>query len=347
MKNVFLFFIFLVLVSCKQDSDTGEIPPEVSADPGIYILNEGLWGQNNSSLQFFSLISGTVAGDLKTGVLGEPLGDTGNSMSTNGSLGLISVTSSNKLVWFDLKSGKKVKSYKFPAEATPRESLIGPDGNLYISSFYQHQVLVINSKTDEVVNKIPVDSYPENLAADSDNLYVSCNGLGSGQTLMKIPFLNPDGKTKITVPQNPDKIMVVSDGILVFCLGNLWDAKPQSRIVKIENGQNSVSKSFDAGMQIQSVCEYGTTKLAVTTSEAVFVINSDLVVTDTLINRKSVLFKGKILSQTIYDPKKDWFWVTSTDAYTVRGWLEAFHKGTRVAGPVQVGLNPGSLLVKP
>lgn len=347
MRVLFSFFLSSVLFSCVPESEPASTPKNDPADQGIYILNEGLWGQNNSSLQFFSFRSETVTGDLKTGVLGEPLGDTGNSMSIDGEYGIISVTSSNKLVWFDLKSGIAVKSLKFSTDTTPRESLIGPDSYLYISSFYRHQVLVIDSKTNAVINTIPVDPNPENLASDGEHLFVSCNGLGSGQTILKIPFGNPDGKIKITVPQNPDRITVVSDGILVFCLGNLWDAKPQSRIVKIRKNENVVGQTFDAGIPIQSVCEYGTNKLAVTTSDAVFVINSELAVTDTLFSRKTVSFKGKILSQTCYDQKREWFWVTSTDAYTVRGWLEAFHRGTRVAGPVQVGLNPGSLMVKP
>lgn len=346
--KVFLYLLLvLTLFSCDPSSDTGVSSKIDQDEQGIYILNEGLWGQNNSSLQFFSLKTGSVYGDLKTGVTGDLLGDTGNSMCTDGSFGIITVTSSNKLVWFNLKSGKTVKSLKFSTDSTPRESLVGPDGNLYISSFYRHLVLVVNPETQTVINSIQVDPYPENLETDGENLFVSCNGLGSGRTLFKIPFLNPEEKIKITVPQNPDKIIAVPDGILVLCLGNLWDAKPESRIVKIGKGQNSVSQTYDPGLPVQSVCSFGPDKLAVTTSDAVLILNSELQITDTLINRKTVAFKGKILSQTVYDPKTERFWVSSTDAYTVRGWLEAFHLKNRVAGPVQVGLNPGSLLVKP
>lgn len=347
MKIAFFLILPLFILSCDKTPEDEQFPKQVPSEPGIYILNEGIWGQNNSSLQFFSVTTGLLSGDLKTGVLGEPLGDTGNSMTIDGGFGLISVTSSNKLVWFDLNSGTIKKSYKFSSDSSPRESLIGPDGMIYISSFYQHQILVINPSTQNVIKFIPVDQYPENLASDGENLYVSCNGMGSGRTVLKIPFQNAEAIISISVPQNPDKLVSSPTGLLVYCQGNLWEAKPKSRIVKIDRISNMISDSLDPEMPVKSVCEAGSGKISVTTDDAVFIVNSDLSITDTLVDRKKLNFKGKIVYQTCFDAKTGWFWVTTTDAYTVRGWLEAFHNGNRVAGPVQVGINPGSLLVKP
>lgn len=347
MKFVGLLLIFPLFVSCEKDPDDEIFPKPAPTESGIYILNEGIWGQNNSSLQFYSVTTGLLSGDLKTGVLGEPLGDTGNSMTTDGDFGLISVTSSNKLVWFDLKTGEFKKNLKFKTDSTPRETLKGPDGNLYISSYYQHQILVINPSTHDLISAIPVDPYPENLVSDGENLYVSCNGMGSGRTVMKIPFQNFGNISKITVPQNPDKLVSTAQGILVFCQGNLWDAKPQSRIVKIDRLSGQVTDSLNPGMPVKSVCEGGSGTLVLTTDEAVFIANSNLTITDTLLQRTKTNFKGKIVFQTCYEANTGRLWVTTTDAYTVRGWLEAFQNGNRVSGPVQVGLNPGSLMVKP
>jgi len=341
----FLSLIALIplFAGCDSENPGSGVAPD---EPGVFILNEGLWGQNNSSLQFFSGKTGQISGDTETGVLGRLLGDTGNSMAQEGGLGRISVTSSNKLVWFSLKDGSFVSELAFGTDASPRESVILPDGRLMISSYYSHRILVVDRATGKQTGSVSVESYPEALAFDGTCLWVSCNGLGAGKTVEKIPVSDFSGKISIRVPTNPDRISVTGDGVLVYCQGNLWQKDPGGKLVKIRSSDSRVTDSLSFSSLIRSVTAIPD-GMVVTTDAAVLKISGSLAVSDTLLDRSKTSFKGKIICETAYVPETETFWITTTDAYTVRGWLEGFRNGLRAAGPVQTGLNPGSLLVKP
>ncbi len=344
MKSVLSLIILIpFFAGCDSGNPgSGSAPDE----PGVFILNEGLWGQNNSSLQFFSGKTGQISGDTETGVLGRLLGDTGNSMLQEGALGRISVTSSNKLVWFSLKDGSFVSELAFGTDSSPRESVRLPDGRLMISSYYTHRILIADPATGKQTGSVPVNPYPEALAFDGTCLWVSCNGLGAGNTVEKIPVSDFSGKVSIRVPTNPDRISVVDDGVLVYCQGNLWQKDPGGKLVKIRSSDSRVTDSLSFSSPVRSVTAVPD-GMVVTTDAAVLKISGSLVISDTLFDRSKSPFKGKIICETVFVPETETLWVTTTDAYTVRGWLEGFRNGLRIAGPVQTGLNPGSLLVKP
>ena len=99
MTNLFKAAAATVLISifwsCTEDvtvPDDG-IRPSGSAVKGFYLLNEGSWGQNNATLDYFDLSSGTYTRDCFSTAnpdLEYGLGDVGNDIFISGEKSLIS-----------------------------------------------------------------------------------------------------------------------------------------------------------------------------------------------------------------------------------------------------------------
>src|ERR1700712_998331 len=70
------------LFSCSK-SDTPPVTPVVST--GVYVLNQGLFGNNNTALTYYDFSTSTATTDFFKNINGFGLGDTGSDFITYGS----------------------------------------------------------------------------------------------------------------------------------------------------------------------------------------------------------------------------------------------------------------------
>src|SRR5690348_15038355 len=101
----------LILVSCHKDKNN-PAPAAVSATNGIYILNQGLFNDNNSTLSYYDYTSKQVNSDVFTSVNARGLGDTGNDIEIYGSKMYIVVNVSSTIEIVDPKTAKSIKQIK-------------------------------------------------------------------------------------------------------------------------------------------------------------------------------------------------------------------------------------------
>ena len=85
MKRFFLLLNVAVLLFCSCDPKPigGE---NEAAEKGVFVLNEGLWQMNNSSISFYNLEEGTIVPDLFLQQNNRGLGDTGSDLKRYGEL---------------------------------------------------------------------------------------------------------------------------------------------------------------------------------------------------------------------------------------------------------------------
>lgn len=225
---VILLITALLFTSCKKPVDDGNL--QFSFGGGVYIVNEGNFRAGNGSLSYFSYDSTKIYNDLFYTVNNRPLGDVPNYAAIkNGYLyivvnnsGKIEVTNQNTLASIatisHLNSPRKItfindnKAYvsslysdsvavidlsRFTVSGyinlrRTSESIIVSGAKAFVASWAGgHEVMVVNTLTDQVVDSIQVGAEPESMVRDKYGMvWVLCNGGWMRQNYAEIDQIN-------------------------------------------------------------------------------------------------------------------------------------------------------------
>jgi DNA-binding beta-propeller fold protein YncE len=171
-----LAFFFSGCLSTPTDAPT----PQGSIDaPGIFVLCEGLWRQDNSTLWFVG-DDGTVVRDV-VGTInpGLRLGDTGTDVHVRGDSIWVLVNTSRSIELLHRRTGLWLARLRFDDLREP-----------YAMAFVNDSVAVCTFLNDATiaefdprrmtarVARVPVGSAPEGIAVLSGRIYVANSGLG-------------------------------------------------------------------------------------------------------------------------------------------------------------------------
>ncbi|MBO4602976.1 MAG: hypothetical protein J5651_07430 [Salinivirgaceae bacterium] len=176
-----------VFVSCDKNNDDEK--PEVKNEKRVYILNEGSWNGNNSTLDvYYPDGENDYQSKIFAAANGQGLGDTGQDLLAYGDRIYVSVWGSNYLAKLDPK-GKIVEKHEFtPEEGQPRY-LAAKDGFIYVST-YGDAVLKFDTTSIAVsLGKVAVGSNPEGIAVAGNNLIV-CNSQKDGAVDNRISVID-------------------------------------------------------------------------------------------------------------------------------------------------------------
>lgn len=227
-KPAILILLLISLASCMKNQDTPA--GSFLTGDGLFIVNEGNFMGGNGSLSYFSYDSSEIYNDLFTRVNGRPLGDVPNSMEINDNLAYIVVNNSGKIEVIDNSSLESVKtitglisprniafasSSKAYVTSMYSDSLIIIDLHANSISGYidlrrssesivvagdkafaaswvgGHEIMVINTLTDNVVDSIEVGVEPESMVVDRNSkLWVLCNGGWARENFAEIDEIN-------------------------------------------------------------------------------------------------------------------------------------------------------------
>ncbi len=176
-------FLCILAAACSEEEihqATG-LPNEENAD--FYVLNEGIWGSNNSTLDFYDKQSAqyvcNIFPTINPGVtLG--LGDTGNDLQIYGDKLYAVMNGSNLIEIMDKNTAKHLKSIKINA---PRNIAFAGD-YAYVTSYSSPVgatggkgcVLKISTASLEILDTCATGRQPEALAAYDGKLYITNSG---------------------------------------------------------------------------------------------------------------------------------------------------------------------------
>ena len=248
-NNLFLFVILLVftIYSCTKDKTPPPATPKVTT--GVYVLDQGIYGHNNTMLTYYDFAGGTQTTDYFRNVNGFGLGDTGSDFIIYGgkvyivmnNSGYVAVASKLTAMFIDTIDFKNAGINRGP------ENVVAAEGKVFVSST-DGTVAVIDTTTLTITKFIKVGSNPAQMVVAGDNLYVSNTGGFSAtydSTVSIIP-LNILAETgKITVGLNPGSITTDNGGnIFVVCTGNYGSVAPS--LVKVNTNSKTVIKSADS-----------------------------------------------------------------------------------------------------
>lgn len=190
-KFFYLFLTLTFLASCEADDDNTNIPePSGAYSDGIFILNEGNFGQGNSTVSFLDPKAGNVTHNIFKTVTGVDLGDTATDIGFHDDLAFIVVNVSNTI--------QVVDRHTFEAVAIIETDLNNPrkiaflDGLVYVTNWGEGSnpdddyVAVFNTQNFDLVTSIAVEEGPENILAEGNRIFVAHQGGWSFNNLISV-----------------------------------------------------------------------------------------------------------------------------------------------------------------
>jgi hypothetical protein len=352
MKKILYLLIWILFCGCEPEDKVPSTQVYSSQeedsighiDPEIWILNEGLFHQNNTSLSVFYPETGTVTDHYFETKNGRKLGDTGNDIIRYGQKVYIVMTTSSTVEVLDLQ-GNEVKQLPMNYDGKPQEPryMVASDGRVFITSFDGY-VNVLDTNSLSITHRIKVGKNPEQLAIHNERLYVAnSGGLNApdyDSTISVIDLVSLTEQQKITVDINMSTMVINDYFLYVNARGNYGD-RP-GRLYRLD---------LQSGVQHQYDFSIGDLSLA---GDSLFFTYTDNTKSSVgIINASS----GAVISkrffttenlQTPYslnaDKRSQYIVVTDAKSYTVSGEARIYNiDGTHVY-TVPTGINPGRIL---
>lgn len=248
MKTKLLLILMLssILYSCEKDN--GNNNPLPASTKGIYILNSGNMGANDTKLTFYNPDTKEVSTEVFKNANGIQLGDTGNDMIIYGSKMYIGMTGSKIIFVTDLL-GKKLGQI----ENVAARKFTSLDGKVYVSDFAGALVQIDTTSFD--TKSVKVGNKPEGLIALNGKIYVANSDADNQYATKQVSVVDAKSMTisnTIEVVANPQTfILDAQKELYLISWGNYGDTP--AALQKIDTKANTSSKINDVVPGVASI----------------------------------------------------------------------------------------------
>lgn len=355
-----LLFTFIALLSACDDMKDMPAPVDLPLTPGetgqLYVLSEGLFNMNNSTLSLVNFGNRSVKYNFFLDMNNRGLGDTSNDMKRYGSKIWIVVNVSSQVEVLDTKSGISIKRIPFfnSVNVARQPRFITFYGNkAYVCSF-DGTVARIDTTTMAVEAVTTVGRNPDGITAVNGKLYVSNSGgldIPNYDNTVSVVDLNTFKEVKkITVGMNPFRVEADSEGdVYVVSRGNNGNIK--STWSRINSQTDEVVQTFDNLPVVNFTIHNDTAYLynydfvKSTYWVKTFDCKTEQLISDNFITDGTPLERP--FSITVH-PTNGNVYLTDARNYTVKGDLLCFTRKGKLLYKIQsIGLNPNSVVLLP
>lgn len=343
----------LLFASCQKEDDPVVVTPETPAD-GLFVLNEGTFFANNTTLTYYDAATKTATTDFYRNKNGHGLGDTGNDFIKYGTK-FYFVVNVSSYVQVTNSEGVDVKKIDFVdgggAKRQPR--YIVPYKNKVLVSAYDGTVAVIDTTSLTIDKFITVGSNPEQMVIAGDKLFVANSGglnpfgTAKDSTVSVVDLASYTETYKIKVTQNPRFLAADNSGnIYVGSSGNYDDIK--GRLTKINAFTNAILGSAEIAtdkMQFSNGQLHTIVYDPMTFNATVKLINPE-----TLVQTAGFITDGTAIQSpngiTVDNANGD-IYITDAKGYTASGEVFCFDKTgkKKFSFSTTPGLNPNKVVI--
>ncbi len=219
-RDIFLLLVLVSGFSC--DTVTTEPPP--SGD-GLYVLNEGAFGQSNAELTFYSFDDGMASQNVFSAANpGKTLGDVANHMIIENQIAFVVVNNSRKLEMFHTGDNRSLGTVAF--SGSPRQIAIVDSMKAYVTNM-DSTVSVVNLSSMQVEKDIVVGLFPEAVLVVGGKAYVAVGGFGSGTYVSVVDVALDAVVKRIPTRDGPSYLVEGTDNrVYISCTGSFDYANP-------------------------------------------------------------------------------------------------------------------------
>jgi YVTN family beta-propeller protein len=221
MRFLCCLLMLLFVLSCQKDpSSSSEDRHPQRVLSGVFVLNEGNFGQLNASLSFYDPESDRIYNHVFKAANNRDLGSIAQSIVFLDSIAIVVVNGSDKLEVINTHTFKAIHTVALPAGSSPRHIAVLNKDKAYVTQLYSNNCAVINLNNWQIIKQIAVGANPEGAAIANDNLYVANSGFGNGNTVSVIATHSDEVIQTIMVADNPISVKALQDKVYILCSGS-------------------------------------------------------------------------------------------------------------------------------
>lgn len=344
-KLAFVFVFFLILFNaCDTPTPT---PQPAAIQKGIFILNEGLWQMNNSTLSFFNTDNKVVIEDLFLQQNNRGLGDTGSDLQKYGNKLYVVVNVSERLEILDLQTGKSLKAISFSG-CQPRRICFDQE-YAYLSCF-NGEIYKIDTVSLSIVDRAQAGANPDGIAVANGKLYVANSGglnyPNYGNTLSVFDLKNFSLLREISVVTNPVRLIAHNSGkLFLISAGDYSNINSSLQCINTQTDEVIDLQIPASGFAIdeQKLYFYN---YNYNTQQSIFQVLD--IPTLTIVNENFITDGTSI--ETPYciaiDPITHDVYIADVFNYTVTGIVSCFDSFGRKKFDFEVGINPTAIVFR-
>ncbi|MGC9151592.1 MAG: YncE family protein [Microbacter sp.] len=352
-RNLLPFLLYLMfglfVSSCSTNEPAGNHPNVIPSAQSMYVLNQGSWNQNNSSLTQFNLLNQTATQNWFMLQNNRGLGDTGNDMAIYGGKLYIVMNVSSDIEVTDLtgKSIKKIPLFNGTVARQPRE-IAFYQNKAYVCSF-DSSVVRIDTASLTVDAMTKAGSNPDGICVANGKLYVSNSGglnyPNYSNTVSVIDLATFKPVKTITVLVNPfllktgndKKVYLLSRGNYGSIQGALQQIDPSTDVVTATY-PNSAAVDFAISGSKLYYCnyDYGTKQSSVKVMDLTTGVAADFISDGTSIPLASGI--------AVDDATGNVYIASSATDYVSNGTVYCFDSTGKKLFSFAVGVNPWKMV---
>ncbi len=353
LSTVVILSFLVFLQSCKSDTDP-VIPPGTA---GFFIVNEGGFGNGNSSLSYYDRKADVLTNNIFTTKNGRPLGDQAQSMTIFEKRGYIVVQNSGKIEVIDADNFSSLASVtNLPS---PRYFIGISSTKGYLSDWgvdgVTGTVKVINLATLEVTKTIQTGKGANRMLKVNNLVYVANSGGFDKDNTVKVIDSNTDAiVATITTGDNPNSLQRDKDG-------NIWVA---SSGYIVYDDDFSINETASTKGSISKISSSNTEILRLTVGQVSYSSPSNLVIAPdgtslyytyedaiylmptTATALPSAPLKSKSYYGLAIDPTNGMIIGCSAPNYSSAGSIDIFDNGGTVLATYTSGIAPNGVAFK-
>lgn len=345
-KSLYLLFLLAVFfTACKKKPVTPD--NSIIGSNGLFILNEGVWEHNNSSISYYNLDDNNCIADIFTTVNNRGLGDTGNDLQRYGSRLYCVVNTSENVQVMDLYTAKVIGTIPLTGKSPRRICFSGEKA--YVSCF-DGTVVRIDTASLAVEATVTVGPNPEGVCVANGKLYVAntggYNAPNYGTTVSVIDVASFSVVKNISVVENPNRLFLAPNqqDIYLISNGNYYDVSP--RLQKINTGTDEVVRTFDFDITNLAIFGNRAYLYSYNYSTEIYTIQVMDLSSETVINEHFISDNTSL--NTPYgiavDPNNGDVYVTDAYNFTVNGDVYCFGQDGKKKFSFEVGINPSGMV---
>jgi len=353
----FVLGLGIFLISCDDMDD--KLKPAntdlINEPTQLYILSEGLFNMNNSTLAAFDLRSTAYDPDFFLAANKRGLGDTANDMGLYGSKIYVVVNVSSQVEVLDAANGKSLKRIAlFDSKGVAREPRFVDfhNGKAYVCSF-DGSVVKIDTASLQIEASVQCGKNPDGICVANNKLYVSNSGglnfPNYDNTVSVIDLVTFTEITKITVGVNPGKILADSEGDVYVVSRGDYGANP-TKLQRINSFTDELVESFNDiqalnfSIRNDTAYIYSFDYITQTSQIKVFDCKSEKLISENFITDDTKLTTPFGID---INPANGDVYITDSKSYTVWGDVLCFDRAGKLKFKLRdIGLNPKKILFK-
>jgi hypothetical protein len=250
------------LSACRQD----EIVPATDFKPsikGLYVLNQGVMGANNATLDYYNIDSNRYSADIYAGAnptAVRGLGDVGNDLAIYGGRLYAVVNGSNKVEVMDAKTAQRIGQ----VDIANCRYIAFDGGYAYVTSYAGASygnglqagfVAKVDTASLQVTAQCALGYQPEGIAIHNGYAYIAISGgynyPNYENKLAVVSLSSFTQEREVEVGLNPSRVAVDKYGtIWITSSGNYDDVQPSVWWYSPSSGETSRIEMPVSGMSI-------------------------------------------------------------------------------------------------